>query len=272
MLIKPSGWNGVDTTNSKGGKCFVNKDSANPCGFGANYNWVVDSQNKFYYVAQADGFLEKITVGANGPAKCGSSNNVFSNPGYPGFVVPGNWEPQPSLTCDTDACRSCVEHSLTRGMLAGVLAEDAEDSSDCKLLTTSKKVTACDDEPLTLKCPTGEQIVIGEANYGRIPGASICSSLTDEARADNPKLFVPEYDDFAEGTIDSKFNVGGQHAGGAYDNCWADQTTNVDGSCSGQSECVLQVSDIYAEDADCKNVFSYLSVEYHCSSPSALNA
>merc|ERR1711959_370725 len=53
---------------------------------------------------------------------------------------------------------------------------------------------------LTLKCPTGEAIVIGEAKYGRIPGASICSSLPEGALDENPQLFVPEYDDFAEGT------------------------------------------------------------------------
>lgn len=232
-VVDPSG-----TTSEA--SCFMAKDNPNPCQFGPNtYQWVRSKEGDYYYIPNEDGLMEYVEVGANGPASCGTSNNVFSSSNWPGQQG-GSYMPDPQLTCDDDDCHVCVEHMLARSMVIGTLHADSNGGENCKILTASVGSTSCDGEETRLSCPSGELVKIVEAHYGRQPGSKDCLIPTHPADADK---VVP---------VDNQFN------------CWEDITAILETDCGSNSECVVTPSAGYTPDENCKTIYSYIEVEYTC--------
>merc|ERR1712072_94642 len=119
----------------------------------------------------------------------------------------------------------------------------AEDDSKCHLMTTYKTGHACTDDDVALTCPAGDSIIITEAHYGRRPGSDLCTVPVDNTA-------LKGVDAETEGTYD----------------CWNDVLTAVGADCFGNAECTIEATTDMAVSEACKEIYSYLDVQYHCSS------
>jgi len=229
-------------------ECYISKDNPNPCALGSSDDrkWVKSGDGKYYFVVDKEGLLEYVEVGPNGPAKCGTSkrNGVFQTTHWIGKSKGGAPMPDPRETCSDDTCAQCLDHMLGRSMARGMLRYDTQGSrnGNCKLVTASRVKTACDGEKIRLSCPAGEKVLVEAAKYGRQEDSNRCA--------------------FATGAFASKIvptNANKQ----LYKGCWEDVTGNVELRCQGKSDCEVRPSKSFANGV-CKDVYSYLKVEFSC--------
>jgi len=238
----------VKSSSSVQEKCFINKDNPNPCALGSSdkTKWVVSASGAYYFVVNNEGVLEYIENGEEGPSKCGTSNNVFKSGGWPGYRVQKGssartYMPNPANTCSDDTCKTCVAHMLTKSMVRGMLPHNGKAAGQCALVTASKVVTKCDGQQIRLSCASGEELLIGQSFYGRQIGAQKCEVSTIQDK-----------------TVPTSSNED------YYKNCWEEVTPTVAQKCSGKKMCTVNPSQAFVENDTCKNLFSYMQVEYSC--------
>jgi len=249
--------NTLDSISKTGGseQCYISKDNPNPCALGASDDrkWVKSGDGKFYFVVDNQGLLEYVEVGPHGPAKCGTSKKmgVFQTPAWIGKSASGVPMPNPAETCSDATCARCLDHMLGRSMARGMLRYDAHSqaSGNCKLVTASRVKTTCDGEDMRMTCANGEKIIVEVAKYGRQEDSNRCA--------------------FATGPLASKIvptNANKQ----LYKQCWEDVTSNVELHCQGKSDCKVRPSKQFASGV-CRKLYSYLKVEYSCTTPTGVS-
>merc|ERR1719359_1591884 len=231
------------------GTCFISSDNPNPCALGASdgKKWALSVDGKYYFVTNSLGMMEYVEVGPSGPSKCGTSKTVFATQTWSGRDNSGKHMPDPATTCSDATCRRCVDHMLGRSMAQGMLPFDnMSTNGNCKLVTAARVAKSCDGEKLRLGCPSGEHVIVTDAKYGRQPASNTCAQSPDE------KKLVP--------TADNE---------DSYKTCWADVTSTIEEACAGRPSCAVTPGENYANLALCKKVFSYLQVEYTCTTRKA---
>jgi len=247
-FLETTKFTSLSKSGSSGAQCFIGLDNPNPCGLGTNDDrkWAQSSSGHYYFVTDQFGMLEYVQVGDDGPATCGQHKNVFADADWTtGKDEADAYMPNPALTCNDDTCKRCVDHMLTRSMVRGMLssASDSEHLAACKMVSASTIKKQCDGETVRMDCPNGESVSIEAAFYGRQMDSKLCSN---------------------KGALSEKV-VPTDETAKNYESCWLNVKSNVEAECDGKSSCSIAPSKDLAEGEECKELFSYMQVEYTCS-------